>query len=595
MEKYDNLGLVGEGSYGMVMKCRRRDTGQLVAIKKFLDSEDDKTVKKIALREIKMLKTLRHDNLVNLLEVFRRKKRLYLVFEYIDYTVLDHLEKYPRGIDEMTTRRVLFQVIRGIEYCHKSNTIHRDVKPENILVSKDGIVKICDFGFARSATGDQLTDYVATRWYRAPELLVGDPRYGKPIDIWAIGCLAAEMLTGEPLFPGDSDIDQLFHIVRCLGNLPPRYRDIFHKNPLFVGMRVPEAKSIEPLERKLPKCNKVAVEMMRSCLLMEADDRPSCTELLEHDFFQLNDFAQRFLAELESKFAKTDASAGNGSGVASGSGAAAKSKRPAQQQQQQQQPKQQSLSTDTSSTRHKASELAPAEPAQEKPTEELVDGPSHHQQQQANQTESAASGGNQNSSGKVMPPISQHSQMTSHSFPNDTESSVWSGSGGVGLAVHNVAPAFSPGVGGAGHAGLRTNDSKSKKPTNFYKKSTALQGTYSPEKLTGVGASGGGGASTGIYGYSYANAGQKKKFQSSDSSATAAAATATAATAGFGPGIPGKGNSSLLLHSRGLGDAGNISLPEVRGAGAEIHQSSKTGMYNSKPRKDFWQSSFPRR
>ena len=97
--------------------------------------------------------------------------------------------------------------------------IHRDIKPENILVSKLGVIKLCDFGFARmmAAQGEIYTDYVATRWYRAPELLVGDPSYGKQVDIWAIGCLYAEMLTGDPIFPGDSDIDQIYHITKCFG------------------------------------------------------------------------------------------------------------------------------------------------------------------------------------------------------------------------------------------------------------------------------------------------------------------------------------------------------------------------------------------
>ena len=97
--------------------------------------------------------------------------------------------------------------------------IHRDIKPENILVSKLGLIKLCDFGFARimASQGEIYTDYVATKWYRAPELLVGDPHYGKQVDIWAIGCLYAEMLTGDPIFPGDSDIDQIYHITKCFG------------------------------------------------------------------------------------------------------------------------------------------------------------------------------------------------------------------------------------------------------------------------------------------------------------------------------------------------------------------------------------------
>ncbi|XP_048760725.2 cyclin-dependent kinase-like 2 isoform X3 [Ostrea edulis] len=303
MEKYENLGLVGEGSYGMVLKCRHKETGQLVAIKKFLESEDDKMVKKIALREVRMLKQLRHDHLVNLIEVFRRKKRLYLVFEFVDHTVLDELEKCPNGLDENTVRRILWQVLKGTEFCHLHNIIHRDIKPENILVSKSGIVKLCDFGFARTLAqpGETYTDYVATRWYRAPELLVGDTKYGRAVDIWAIGCLLAEMLTGEPLFPGDSDIDQLYHIVKCFGNLTPRHKEVFLRNPLFVGMRLPEVREISPLEKKFTRISSHSLELMKQCLRLDPDERPTCTQLIKHDFFSKDGFATRFQNDLKQR------------------------------------------------------------------------------------------------------------------------------------------------------------------------------------------------------------------------------------------------------------------------------------------------------
>ncbi len=118
MEKYENLGMIGEGSYGMVMKCRHKETKQLVAIKKFLETEEDKNVKKIAMREVRMLKQVRHENLINLIEVFRRKKRLYLVFEFVDHTALDDLERYPTGAEEGFVKRIIFQVLRGVEFCH---------------------------------------------------------------------------------------------------------------------------------------------------------------------------------------------------------------------------------------------------------------------------------------------------------------------------------------------------------------------------------------------------------------------------------------------------------------------------------------------
>ncbi|KAF6724013.1 Cyclin-dependent kinase-like 2 [Oryzias melastigma] len=244
MERYESLGPVGEGSYGTVLKCRHRESGRLVAIKKFIDSDDDKTVKKIALREIKLLRQLRHDNLVNLLEVWKRRHRWYLVFEFVDRTLLNDLEQNPSGLDLDTARQYLYQILRATDFCHQQNVIHRDIKPENILISHTGVVKLCDFGFARTMTSPPesavYTDYVATRWYRAPELLVGDIKYGKPVDVWAVGCLIIEMLTSQPLFPGESDLDQIHHIVRCFGNLMTHHQELFYRNPVFSGVKLPE-------------------------------------------------------------------------------------------------------------------------------------------------------------------------------------------------------------------------------------------------------------------------------------------------------------------------------------------------------------------
>ncbi|XKL68680.1 hypothetical protein PGB90_006449 [Kerria lacca] len=165
---------------------------------------------------------LQHNNIIQLLEVFKKKKRFYLVFEYLDRTVLNELEENPNGLDEKRVREYTFQLICAIEYCHNKNVIHRDIKPENLLISSIGILKLCDFGFARvlrNLNGCYYTEYIATRWYRAPELLVLDRKYGKPIDIWAIGCVFAELFVGEPLFPGGSDIDQLHQITTKLGML----------------------------------------------------------------------------------------------------------------------------------------------------------------------------------------------------------------------------------------------------------------------------------------------------------------------------------------------------------------------------------------
>ncbi|KAM4713869.1 cyclin-dependent kinase-like 4 [Anableps anableps] len=308
MERYESLGPVGEGSYGTVLKCRHRDSGRIVAIKKFIDSDDDKTVKKIALREIKLLRQLRHDNLVNLLEVWKRRRRWYLVFEFVDQTLLDVLEQNSSGLDLNTCRQYLFQILRAANFCHQQNVIHRDIKPENILISQEGVVKLCDFGFARTIASPSecgvYTDYVATRWYRAPELLVGDIKYGKPVDVWALGCLFIEMLTAQPLFPGNSDLDQIYHIVRCFGNLMAHHQELFHRNPIFSGVKLPECSRTVSLQQRFPTVPATALNLTQKCLEMDPKRRAQCSDLLEHILFTQDSFIFRFLDELNIKIQK---------------------------------------------------------------------------------------------------------------------------------------------------------------------------------------------------------------------------------------------------------------------------------------------------
>ncbi|CAG7829698.1 unnamed protein product [Allacma fusca] len=287
MERYERLSKIGEGSYGVVFKCRNRETGQLVAIKKFVESEEDPLIRKIAMREIRMLKNLKHPNLINLMEVFRRKKRLHLVFEYCDHTVLNELEKYPKGVPELLTKRIIWQTIQALAYCHQHNCIHRDVKPENILLTKDLVVKLCDFGFARILSpGENYTDYVATRWYRAPELLVGDTQYGPPVDVWAIGCVFAELVKGEALWPGKSDVDQLYLIRKTMGDLIPRHMQIFRTNEFFAGVTLPMPDQREPLEVKMPKSiGREAMDFLYKCLDRDPLKRWTCDQLMRHSYF----------------------------------------------------------------------------------------------------------------------------------------------------------------------------------------------------------------------------------------------------------------------------------------------------------------------
>uniref|UniRef100_A0A4W5LPP0 cyclin-dependent kinase n=1 Tax=Hucho hucho TaxID=62062 RepID=A0A4W5LPP0_9TELE len=256
MDKYEKMGKIGEGSYGVVFKCRNRDTGQIVAIKKFVESEDDPVIKRIALREIRMLKQTR-------------------IFDYEQTHVPEHLVK-----------SITWQTLQAVNFCHKQNCIHRDVKPENILITKQQVIKLCDFGFARILTGpcDYYTDYVATRWYRAPELLVGDTQYGAPVDVWALGCVFSELLSGVPLWPGKSDMDQLYLIRKTLGDLIPRHQQVFSKNQFFNGVCIPESQEMIS-DVLLANIHSPFAPLPQGCLCMDPSERLTCEQLLEHPYF----------------------------------------------------------------------------------------------------------------------------------------------------------------------------------------------------------------------------------------------------------------------------------------------------------------------
>lgn len=181
---------------------------------------------------------LKHPNIVSLLEVLTIDRKFYLIFEFIDHTILELIQK-SSFLDLQTAKNYTYQLLRALTHCHSLGVIHRDIKPENLLVSSSGILKICDFGFARSiAQQSRLTEYVSTRWYRAPELLVGGRNYSFPSDIWACGCVFYEMLTGQPLFPGISDSDTLFREIKTCGNLTEEQKNEFFSHSKHLGIEV---------------------------------------------------------------------------------------------------------------------------------------------------------------------------------------------------------------------------------------------------------------------------------------------------------------------------------------------------------------------
>ncbi|XP_068448954.1 cyclin-dependent kinase-like 5 isoform X2 [Clinocottus analis] len=289
MNKFEVLGIVGEGAYGVVLKCRHKDTNEIVAIKKFKDSEENEEVKETTLRELKMLRTLKQENIVELKEAFRRRGKLYLVFEYVEKNMLELLEELPNGVPTDKARSYIYQLIRAIHWCHKHDIVHRDIKPENLLISAADVLKLCDFGFARNlseGTDANYTEYVATRWYRSPELLLGAP-YGKAVDMWSVGCILGELSDGQPLFPGESEIDQLFTIQKVLGPLPPEQMKLFYNNPRFHGLRFPAVNHPQTLERRyLGIIGGALLDLLKNLLLLNPTERFLTEQSLNHHAFQ---------------------------------------------------------------------------------------------------------------------------------------------------------------------------------------------------------------------------------------------------------------------------------------------------------------------
>eukprot|EP00730_Choanoeca_flexa_P002883 TRINITY_DN11217_c0_g4_i1.p1 TRINITY_DN11217_c0_g4~~TRINITY_DN11217_c0_g4_i1.p1 ORF type:complete len:551 (+),score=66.58 TRINITY_DN11217_c0_g4_i1:142-1794(+) len=287
MNKYRVQEVIGEGAYGVVLKCIDTATGGIVAIKRFKHTEDA-VIHRNTLRELKMLKALRHPNIVRLLEAFRRKKKLVMVFEFVDGNLLELLDAHSNGLPTDQMLSLTFQMLLGLHWCHRHNILHRDIKPENLLVSADGVLKLCDFGFSRrlAAAGDEEhTMYVATRWYRSPELLAGAD-YGPGMDLWAAACIMGEMADGQPVFPGESDLDQLHVIQRSLGPIPGKLRSALARNTSMRHAKIlPATRKFCLRERYRNVIAQPVLELMLDMLQLDPDLRPSAAEAKAHRIF----------------------------------------------------------------------------------------------------------------------------------------------------------------------------------------------------------------------------------------------------------------------------------------------------------------------
>jgi len=241
LEHFEKLEKLGEGTYGVVFKARDLRDQSIVALKKIRMENEEQGVPPTTLREVATLLELRHPNIVKLLDVVSVGTDLYLVFEFMVQDLRRYMDHaHGMGSDgAMLVKSYMYQLLNGLEYCHSHRILHRDLKPQNLLIDANGFLKLADFGLAR-AFSIPLRPYsheVVTLWYRAPEVLLGDQRYSTPLDIWSAGAIFAEMLTRQPLFPGDSEIDELYKIFKIMGTpteeLWPGVTNLPYWKPLF--------------------------------------------------------------------------------------------------------------------------------------------------------------------------------------------------------------------------------------------------------------------------------------------------------------------------------------------------------------------------
>jgi cyclin-dependent kinase 2 len=287
MDRYERLGKIGEGTYGVVYKAVDKQTGAIIALKKIRLEQEEEGVPSTAIREISLLKELRHNNVVRLENVVHADRSLYLVFEHLDLDLKKFMDSNKNwNQDHQLIKLYLYQMLQGIAYCHSHCILHRDLKPQNLLIDQQhNYLKLADFGLAR-AFGIPVRAYtheVVTLWYRAPEILLGAKMYSTPVDVWSIGCIFAEMINQKPLFQGDSEIDELFKIFRVLGtpteatwpgiSTLPDYKDIF---PLWPRRNLAEL---------VPALDPAGLDVLSQMLVYQPEQRATARALLNHPYF----------------------------------------------------------------------------------------------------------------------------------------------------------------------------------------------------------------------------------------------------------------------------------------------------------------------
>ncbi|XP_033102515.1 cyclin-dependent kinase 17-like isoform X2 [Anneissia japonica] len=302
LETYTKLDKLGEGTYATVFKGKSRLTDNLVALKE-IRLEHEEGAPCTAIREVSLLKGLKHANIVTLHDIIHTEKSLTLVFEYLEKDLKQYMDDCGNIMSMNNVRLFLFQLLRGLAYCHKRQVLHRDLKPQNLLINEKGELKLADFGLARakSVPSKTYSNEVVTLWYRPPDVLLGSTEYNQSIDMWGVGCIFYEMAAGRPLFPGSTVEDQLHLIWKVLGTPNDKTWPSITSNEDFMSYKFPVYRA-EPLINIAPRLDTTGLELLGKLLKYEGKNRLSAFEATKQLFFKPLGPKAHYLKDTQSLF-----------------------------------------------------------------------------------------------------------------------------------------------------------------------------------------------------------------------------------------------------------------------------------------------------
>lgn len=288
--RYQNLQTIGSGAYGLVCSANDTQRKKQVAIKKFSRPFQSLIHAKRTYRELKLLRHMNHENIIGILDIFTPQDCLndfqdvYMVTQLMGADLNSVLKCQQLSDDHV--KFLVYQILRGLKYIHSAGVIHRDLKPSNIAVNEDCELRILDFGLARMAD-NEMTGYVATRWYRAPEIMLNWMHYNQTVDVWSVGCIMAELLTANTLFPGTDHIDQLTKILQLVGRPSAEFLEKINSETARNYVAQMPNYTKKPFKDVFTGANESAIDLLEKMLTLDSDIRITAEAALAHPYFEL--------------------------------------------------------------------------------------------------------------------------------------------------------------------------------------------------------------------------------------------------------------------------------------------------------------------